>query len=435
MRIQVLRKLRYWHVGSVKNSENTNMALQVRAWIPSVEKLTRWAEGIKSGSVTLLALGAASISGVGVMHAVTTDSVSLDPIKVPAPFEERGFNSEIATTRLLDEIATYQRKSSSAKDRVAISGKGGDELEKLQAPVAGVDVKMIQSIIQDTLGVKKERISGEITFKKVGDEPVYNVRLRRLPGNHVLLDIAATGEPEAVLKQAALAMIEVFDPHIAASIYWRNKDEANAMRLIDVVLNNDNPGDDKYSLNLRAYIHITAKRFNAAQTDFERIMMIDSKFAPAHGMAAWLLRAQGKFEASLAEADKAIEIAPAKYFGYYQKALTLREMKRDDDAETSFTKALSMKPDSAAPYAQAAAFKMAKGKLDEANETYRKGIYLFSDYAPLHAGMGELLRIQGQAAAAQKEYSLALELDPKNTVALAGLKEVEASATAAKKES
>ena len=225
----------------------------------------------------------------------------------------------------------------------------------------------------------------------------------------------------------------MFDPHIAASIYWRNRDEANALRMINVVLSNDNPADDKYSLNLRAYIHITAKRFAAAQADYERIMKIDPKFAPAHGMAAWLLRAQGKFDASLAEADKAIEIAPAKYFGYFQKAQTFRDMKRDEDAEASFAKALALKPDAAGPYMQAAAFKAAKGELDEAGAIYRKGLYLFSDSAPLHAAMGDLLKKQGQADAALREYTIALDLDPKNTVALAGLKEIKTNETLAPK--
>jgi tetratricopeptide (TPR) repeat protein len=403
------------------------MAFQIGNWIPSVEKLTRWAEGVKSASVTLLAVGAASISGVGVMNAVTTDSVSLDPIKVPAPFEERGFTSEIATTRLIDEIATYQRKSSSAKDRVSITGKGSaDELEKLQAPaVGGIDIKSIQKAVQDTLGVKKERITGEITFQKDGDDPVYKVRLRRVPGNHVLLDISAKGEPEAVLKQTALAMIEVFDPHIAASIYWRNGDEDNALRLIDVVLNNDSQADDKYSLNLRAYIHITRKRFDAAQADFERIMKLDPKFAPAHGMASWLLRAKEQYEASLAEADKTIELAPAKWYGSFQKAQTLRAMKRLDEAEASFAKALSMKPDAAGPYLQAGQLMVSRDKLSEAGDIFRKGLLLFPDNAPLHVSYAELLNKTNQPESALKEFAKALEFDPKNSIALAGQAELQ----------
>ena len=403
------------------------MAFQIGNWIPSVEKLTRWAEGVKSASVTLLAIAAASISGVGVMNAVTSDSVSLDLIKVPAPFEARGFTSEIATTRLIDEIATYQRKSSSAKDRVSITGKGSaDELEKLAAPaVGGIDIKSIQKAVQDILGLKKDRITGEITFQKDGDDPVYKVRLRRVPGNHVLLDISAKGEPEAVLKQTAAAMIEVFDPHIAASIYWRYGDEDNALRLIDVVLNNDSQADDKYSLNLRAYIHITRKRFVAAQADFERIMKLDPKFAPAHGMASWLLRAKGSYEASLAEADKTIELAPAKYYGSFQKAQTLRVMKRLDEAEASFAKALSMKPDAAGPYLQAGQFMVSRDKLNEAGDIFRKGLLLFPDNAPLHASYAELLNKTNQPESALKEFAKALEFDPKNSIALAGQAELQ----------
>lgn len=411
------------------------MAFQVGTWIPSVEKLTRWAEGIKSASVTLLAVGAASISGVGVMNAITSDSVSLDPIKVPAPFEERGFTSDIATTRLLDEISIYQRQSASDKDRVSITGKNSaDELEKLQAPVGGIDIKRVQGAIQDALGVRKERITGEITFTKDGDEPIYNVRLRRVPGNHVLLDISAKGDPGAVLKQTALAMIEVFDPHIAANIYWRDRDEDNALRLIDVVLNNDRQDDDKYSLSLRGNIHIAHKRFDAAQKDFDRIMQLDPKFAPAHRMIASMRLAQGDYDGSLREADLAIELAPTKWFGYYQKAQTLRDMKRGDEAEPNFIRAIAMKPNGPGPYVQAGQFLASRNKPTEAGDIYLKGLYLFPDNAPLHTRHAELLRKSGQPEGALKAYAKALQYDPKNATALAGKAELEQSALQTRKE-
>jgi tetratricopeptide (TPR) repeat protein len=413
------------------NRKNKNMTFQIGNWIPSVEKLTRWAEGVKSASVTLLAVGAASISGVGIMKAVTSDSVSLDPIKVPAPFEERGFSSEIATARLLDEIMTYQRRSSAAKERVSITGKNSaDELDKLQSPsVGGIDIKSIQKAVQETLGVKKERITGEITFQKDGDDSIYKVRLRRVPGNHVLLDISAKGEPEAVLKKTALAMIETFDPLIAASIYWRDRDEQNALRMIEVVLNNDRADDDKYAINLHAYIQITHKRYDAAQKDFEKIMKIDPKFPSAHGMASWLLRAQGDLEGSMREAETTIELAPEKWWGYFQKAQTLRDMKRGDEAEASFNKTLAMKPDAAGPYFQAGQFMAGRNKLGEADSIYRKGLFNFSDSPALHAGYGGVLRKLGQPDEAQRAFGKALELDPKNQLALNGKAELEKSST------
>lgn len=394
------------------------MAFQIGAWIPSVEKLTHWADGIKSASITLLAAGAASITGVGVFNAVTADSVAVDPIKVPAPFEERGFTSEIATARLLDEVNTYQRSSASEKERVSILNKNqGDDLDKLQSSVGGIDVRRVQQAVQDSLGIKKQRITGEITFHKVEDETIYNVRLRKLPANQVLLNLTVVGPPELVLKRTALAMIEVFDPHIAANIYWRDRDEENALRLIDVVLNSDRKADYKYSISLRGNIHVAHKQYPEAKKDFEQIMAIDPKFAAGHRMASARLLGQGDLDESLREADLAIEYAPAKWYGYLQKAQTLQAMKRLDEAETYFLKNIQMKPAGPGPYLQAGLFMVTRNKLNEAEEIIRKGLANFADSAPLYASLGEVLQREDQPDAALRAFSRALDIDPKNTKA------------------
>lgn len=395
--------------------------------IPSVDDLNRWAQGIKSAAITLLAAGAASVSGVGVFHAVTSSNVVVEPIKVPPPFEERGFTSEITTARLLDEIISIERKQSSAKDRVSVLSKDqASNLEKLQSlSVGGIDTKTIQSSIQDALGIQQQRITGEITYKKNGDDISYHVRLRKLPGNEVLLDLKTSGEPQAVLQKTALAMIEVIDPHIAASIYWRNRDEENALRLIDVVLNNDTKDDDKYSLNLRGYINITNKRLDAAKADFEAIMALDPKFAPAHGMASWIYLEKKDFDQSLSEAEKAIEFSPAKWWGYFAKARVLRDMKRTEDAAVFFKKTIELNPDAAGPYIQAGVFFGAQEtKQATAISIMRKGLLSFPDNTLLHSSIGDVLVKQGERDMAYREYRKALEIDGKNIAAAIGCFEI-----------
>jgi len=402
------------------------MNLQIAQWIPSVEKLTRWADGIKSASITLLAAGAAAVTGVGAFHAVATDSVSVEPIKVPAPFDERGFSSEIATARLLDEIATFQRSSASEKDRVSILNKSqGDDLDKLQPSFGGLDVKRVQQAVQDSLGIKKQRITGEITFHKEGDETVYHVRLRRLPANQVLLDIYVTGPPEQVLKKTAMAMIEVFDPHIAANLYWRDRDEDNAVRMIDAVLNSDRKDDYKYSLNLRGNIHISHKQFDEAKKDFEQIMAIDPNFAAGHRMAAARLLAEGKLDESLRESEKAIELAPTKWYGYFQKAQALRALKRNDEAEANYVKTISMKPPGPGPYLQVGQFMVTRNKLTDAEAIIRNGLANFRDSAILYVGLGDVLQREGQPDSALRAYGHAIEIEPKNTIASAAKVDLE----------
>ena len=402
------------------------MAMGWRISLPTIEDLNRWAQGIKSASVTLLAAGTATLTGVGTFHAITADSVTVEPIKVPAAFEELGFTSEIATARLLDEIATYEKQQSSAKDKVSIMSRSQhDDLQRLQvAAVGGLDIRHVEGLIQGALGIERQVITGEITLRKQGEAPAYQVRLRRLPGNQVLLDLTTQGEPQAVLKKAALAMIEVFDPHIAAAIHWRARDEESALRMIDVVLSNERTDDDKYSLNLRSQINVSKKRYDAAEADFERVIKLDPKFAPAYSTSAWIAHERKDYAKALSEADKTIELAPQKWWGYNARGRALRELKRPDEAAAAFRQAITLKPDAPAPFLQAGLFFIANGNAEEALTIIRRGLLLFPEHAGLRMGLGDVLRLQGDAEHAEKEYARALEAEPASLPALIGLAEL-----------
>ncbi len=67
--------------------------------------------------------------------------------------------------------------------------------------------------------------------------------------------------------------------------------------------------------------------------------------------------------------------------------------------------------------------------MNEAGETYRKGLFAFAEHAGLHASYGDLLRKQQQTSAALREFTLALEIDPKNKQALTGKAELEKSSS------
>jgi tetratricopeptide (TPR) repeat protein len=360
--------------------------------LPDTQQMVQLGQGIKNTAIALMTAGAASIGTVGAIRAVTSDSVVVEPLKVPSTFEEFGFNSEVATARLLDEISTYSRtQSSSAKERVSVLGKSDDnEIDKLGAKSS--DVKVIQDLIQEALGIQKHRITGDITYTQDSEDKsptgrTYHIRLRKLPGNATLLDMTAKGSPQEVLQQIAMGMMEVFDPHIAASIYWRNRDEANALRMIDVVLNNDNPNDDKYSLNLRGYIHVSHKELDAAWTVYQKLQALDAKFAPGHILGSWIHLERKDYPQAIAEADRTIELAPDRYWGYFSKARALRDSKQPELALGLFKQALTLKPDAPAPYLQAASFFKSQNLPQDALTTAKRGLSLY----PKHEGLQKLV--------------------------------------------
>ncbi len=359
--------------------------------LPDTEQMVKLGQGIKNTAIALMAAGAASIGTVGAIRAVTSDSVVVEPLKVPGTFEEFGFNSEVATARLLDEITTYSRSQSSAKERVSILGKSDNsEIDKLGAKSS--DVKVIQDLIQEALGIQKHRITGDITYTQDPEDKspagrTYHIRLRKLPGNATLLDMTTKGSPQEVLQQTAMGMMEVFDPHIAASIYWRNRDEVNALRMIEVVLTNDNPNDDKYSLNLRGYIHVSHKELDAAWTVYQKLQALDAKFAPGHILGSWIHLERKDYPQAIAEANRIIELVPEKYWGYFSKARALRDAKQTELALGMFKQTLTLKPDAPAPYLQAASFFKSQNLTQDALTTAKRGLSLH----PKHEGLQKLV--------------------------------------------
>ncbi len=360
--------------------------------LPDTQRMIQLGQGIKNTAIALMTAGAASIGTVGAIRAVTSDSVVVEPLKVPNTFEEFGFSSEVATARLLDEISNYSRtQSSSAKERVSVLGKSDEnEIDKLGAKSS--DVKVIQDLIQEALGIQKHRITGDITYTQDPEDKsptgrTYHIRLRKLPGNATLLDMIAKGSPQEVLQQTAMGMMEVFDPHIAASIYWRNRDEANALRMIEVVLNNDNPNDDKYSLNLRGYIHVSHKELDAAWAIYERLQAIDPKFAPSHSLGSWIFLERKEYAQAIAQAEQIIELAPEKYWGYFSKARAMRDSKQNEQALALFRKTLSLKPDAPSAYIQAANFFRSQKLQDEAIKAAKRGLQIF----PKNEGLQKLV--------------------------------------------
>jgi len=70
--------------------------------------------------------------------------------------------------------------------------------------VGGIDIKEIQELIQGLLGVKKERISGEITFTKSKESVTYHVRIRQMPENKMLVNFSTDTDVPDVIKQISI---------------------------------------------------------------------------------------------------------------------------------------------------------------------------------------------------------------------------------------
>ncbi len=380
---------------------------------------------IKNGIVALASVFGIGVTGIGVYNGVSSDELSVEEIKVPSAFEEQGYKSDITTLRILDEIKKYQNSNASAKERVSFFGAGNQQMptSNLQLAGTGVDVKAVQSYIRDSLGMVTAKVGGEITARKEADGIEYHIKIRKTPENHVLVDEKVRGSVEDVIHRTSMKLLESTDPHIAAATYWSSGDEVNALRMIDIVLSNANLADDKYSLNLRAYIHITNKRLDEAQKDIDRLTLSDPDFVPLLSAKSWIAREKGDFSESLRLSDEQIRRAPDKWWGYLSRAQSLQGLKQADEAEKSYRKVLALRPEVPGPYLSVGRFFLAKSDMPLALEALRTGASQFNKHPLLNLTYADALRQQKMFVYAESLYRQFLS-DPKfKTYALIGMGE------------
>ena len=141
----------------------------------------------------------------------------------------------------------------------------------------GIDFKTIQTLIQETFGIKKEKITGEITGKIKKDSVIYHVRIRSMPENTLLVDLSEQSDVPELIKTIALKLVERLEPTVAASYYRLNKDQVNALRLLDQALRDDDTSDDVIARVQRASLFSQQGKFELAQADLNVAFALEPK--------------------------------------------------------------------------------------------------------------------------------------------------------------
>ena len=353
----------------------------------SFERTNNILDLIKSGSVSLLSIFVVIVVFLTLYKSIKTTDIQVEPLQVPTSFIEKGFTPEITTIRLLDEISKIHKIStSSLYGRKNISSKlPGDEISKLQSlPVVGaIDFKSIQNLLQDTFGVSRSRISGEITVITKDSGPTYQVRIRSLPENTLLVDIEKQGDISEVIKASAIKLVESLDPLAASSYYRWNKDPDNSLRMIDEALRNDDSGDDIYALLQRASSNIQRKKFDLAQDDLNQMFKKDPNFPWAINVQSYLFNEQKDYEKGFEWSTKAVQLLPSYWQPHSNLADSLAGLGKVRDAEVEYLKTIELNPTWASQYIDVILFLQTHNKNTDIEKIFHKGIRKFPTNAQL----------------------------------------------------
>ena len=269
-------------------------------------------------------------SGVVLKDALKQVAV-IDPISVPKDLEAAGYTPATMGQRIIDAVTQINRDAAVVK-RIGIytlsevdplepesadyqsPGRGhswdsasdftltsDNPSKKYDVSVGGVSLTTVILHLRELFGRSDIRVSGEITVEppfavslggKEDKSPPkkFSIRLRIDDKGRVQYEAEATDTLKALVEQAALKLVERFEPLDAAYYSYHKRDYDNALRIVRAYLADQTKNERQWALNLLGLIEharnrsddaVAEKGYNEAITVFEKLRASDPKFAPA----------------------------------------------------------------------------------------------------------------------------------------------------------
>ena len=326
-------------VGKQKAAGGALSSIQRRlpGWLSSLEGPRKLA--INGLVVIVSMLG----SGVVLKDALKQVAV-IDTISVPKDLEADGYTPATMGQRIIDAVTQVNRNAAmtrrigtytlsevdplepesadyespgrahSSDSASAFTLTSDDPSKKYDVSVGGVSLTTVILRLRELFGVSDTRISGEITVEHppaVGlsgkDEKSppkkFSIRLRISDKGHVQYEAEATDKLETLVEQAALKLVERFEPLDAAYYSYHKRDYDNALRIVRAYLADQTKKERQWASNLLGLIeharygHDEARvetGYDNAIAEFRKLRTSDPKFAPALYNLSFVLIDKGK---------------------------------------------------------------------------------------------------------------------------------------------
>jgi serine/threonine-protein kinase len=149
--------------------------------------------------------------------------------------------------------------------------------------------------------------------------------------------------------------------------------------------------------------------WDAAGRSFDRVLSLNPGDATSHGMRGWFLLNRRRFDESIREVNKALELDPLMPLFYAWSVGLNWSVGRADDALREFAKAMEIDPNLGLAYFHAGMAYYQKGLLDEAAEAFEKGKRLFAPPGWADGMLGLISLKKGDRAGAARTLEQALE--------------------------
>jgi serine/threonine protein kinase/Flp pilus assembly protein TadD len=183
------------------------------------------------------------------------------------------------------------------------------------------------------------------------------------------------------------------------------------------------PKSHIYANNL-AGVQYTQGKYPEAEQNARKSIALNEQYDLAHYNLAITLRAQGKFSDALISIRRAVEIDSDNEYNVQELASILNALKQYEEAEKVAQRAIQLSPDNARSNSILGSILYNQGKYQASLPFHLKSTQLNEYNATYFAFLGDNFAKLNDYVKARTAYNKALELEPKNKIALDGLEAI-----------
>ncbi len=233
-----------------------------------------------------------------------------------------------------------------------------------------------------------------------------------------LLDVELDSGARTALARRTPAVPDAYAFYVQGRGYLqRFEDPANIDRAIDVFTRALRL-DPRYALAHAAIAEAYWRKYEAtkdstwiarARAEGDEAVQLDEGLAQAHVTLGIIARGTGRYEDALAHLERAVAI-DASGEAYRELAQAYTALGRQGDAETTYKRAIQVRPNDWSMYSALGAFYSSRSRYEDAASQFKRVIELTPDNARGYSNLGAVyfLLKQYDAAAATLERSVAI---------------------------
>lgn len=198
------------------------------------------------------------------------------------------------------------------------------------------------------------------------------------------------------------------------------KDEQDSTAFLTALLDSGelNPDTRELTLVNRAWSHRNRGRFEESLDDWNRALELAPERADCYTERGIVLQLMERYEEAIADFDQAISLAPEDGAAIAQRGLTYHLQGRFEEALPELDRALGLSPDDGWNWMLRGWMHDAMGNEETALADYGRAVELIPENAVPYAYRGALHRFAGRLQEALADLDRAIELDPDDDWAL-----------------